>query len=120
MEITADLEHEHVHKVYSKIATHFSDTRFKPWPRIAQFLSEQPASSLIADIGEKHNNASKYDTVTVLVLITGPASARTPSFITPYSGYISWVQNFRMNYPFSINVRTAQNCDVPHPKYSQF
>lgn len=47
-----ELEAEHVHKVYSQIAEHFSDTRFKPWPRIAQFLMEQPPGSIIADVGE--------------------------------------------------------------------
>ena len=46
------LERDHVHCVYSQIAPHFSDTRFKPWPRIAQFLEEQPPGSLIADIGK--------------------------------------------------------------------
>ncbi len=46
-----ELEKEHVHKVYSKIAVHFSDTRFKPWPKIAQFLQERPLGSLIADVG---------------------------------------------------------------------
>lgn len=46
-----DLEREHVHKVYSEIAAHFSDTRFKPWPRITQFLQQQPLGSLIADVG---------------------------------------------------------------------
>lgn len=50
------LEAEHVHKVYSQIAEHFSDTRFKPWPRIAQFLMEQPPGSLIADVGEDKKN----------------------------------------------------------------
>ena len=46
-----ELEAEHVHKVYSEIAAHFSDTRFKPWPRIAHFLQEQASGSLIADVG---------------------------------------------------------------------
>ena len=46
-----EVEKEHVHKVYSKIAAHFSDTRHKPWPRIAQFLQSQPPGSLIADVG---------------------------------------------------------------------
>ena len=46
------VEREHVHSVYSQIAPHFSDTRFKPWPRIAQFLKEQPVGSIIADVGE--------------------------------------------------------------------
>ena len=47
-----DVEKEHVHKVYSQIAAHFSDTRFKAWPQIAQFLQSQPPGSLIADVGE--------------------------------------------------------------------
>ena len=46
------VEREHVHSVYSQIAPHFSDTRFKPWPKIAQFLKEQPVGSIIADVGE--------------------------------------------------------------------
>lgn len=47
-----ELEREHVHKVYSEIAEHFSDTRFKPWPKIAEFLGRQQPGSLIADVGE--------------------------------------------------------------------
>lgn len=47
-----ELEKEHVHKVYSEIAAHFSDTRFKPWPRIAKFLEDQSFGSLIADVGK--------------------------------------------------------------------
>lgn len=49
--VELEIEREHVHKVYSEIAAHFSDTRFKPWPRIAQFLQRQPPGSLIADVG---------------------------------------------------------------------
>ena len=45
------LEDEHVHKVYSQIAAHFSDTRYKPWPKITEFLQQQPQGSLIADVG---------------------------------------------------------------------
>ena len=44
-------EKEYVHDVYSQIADHFSDTRFKPWPRIAEFLTSLPSGSLVADIG---------------------------------------------------------------------
>ncbi|KAI0093879.1 hypothetical protein BDY19DRAFT_989408 [Irpex rosettiformis] len=32
-------EDEHVHAVYDQIASHFSSTRYKPWPIIVQFLS---------------------------------------------------------------------------------
>ena len=48
----AQLEAQHVHNVYSQIASHFSDTRYKPWPRVAQFLQQQlPPGSLVADVG---------------------------------------------------------------------
>ena len=48
----AELEVQHVHNVYSQIASHFSDTRYKPWPRVVQFLQQRlPAGSLVADVG---------------------------------------------------------------------
>ncbi|XP_070553964.1 protein starmaker-like [Ptychodera flava] len=45
------LEKAHVHDVYEKIAPHFSDTRYKAWPRVKQFLLELEPGSLVADIG---------------------------------------------------------------------
>lgn len=45
------LEVEHVHKVYSEIAKHFSETRYKPWPEIAAFINALPPGSLLADVG---------------------------------------------------------------------
>ncbi|XP_029458309.1 alkylated DNA repair protein alkB homolog 8 [Rhinatrema bivittatum] len=45
------LEQEHVHKVYEKIAGHFSSTRHTPWPKIVEFLLTLPEGSLVADIG---------------------------------------------------------------------
>ena len=47
-----ELEREHVHRVYSQIAPHFSDTRYKPWPRVAKFLLDLPVGSLVADVGQ--------------------------------------------------------------------
>ncbi|KAJ6630620.1 S-adenosyl-L-methionine-dependent methyltransferase [Mycena sp. CBHHK59/15] len=32
-------EETHVHQIYDHIASHFSSTRYKPWPIIAEFLS---------------------------------------------------------------------------------
>lgn len=29
-----DMEKKHVYEVYDKIAPHFSNTRYKPWPKI--------------------------------------------------------------------------------------
>ena len=38
-------------KVYEDIADHFSGTRYKPWPRVVEFVMEQPPFSLLADVG---------------------------------------------------------------------
>ncbi|KAJ2557374.1 tRNA methyltransferase, has a role in tRNA modification [Coemansia sp. RSA 1836] len=47
----ADKEEQYVHAVYNEIATHFSDTRFKPWPVIERYLLALPKGSVGADIG---------------------------------------------------------------------
>lgn len=48
---SSSIEEEHVHKVYEQIATHFSQTRYKPWPVVERFLLAQPPGSLVADVG---------------------------------------------------------------------
>jgi len=45
------MEKQHVYEVYEKIAPHFSSTRYKPWPMIAEFLNNLPDGSLVADVG---------------------------------------------------------------------
>lgn len=45
------LENEHVHEVYEQIASHFSSTRYKPWPRVDQYIKAQEPGSIGADIG---------------------------------------------------------------------
>ncbi|XP_020040944.2 tRNA (carboxymethyluridine(34)-5-O)-methyltransferase ALKBH8 isoform X2 [Castor canadensis] len=45
------LEQEYVHRVYEKIAGHFSSTRHTPWPCIVEFLKALPSGSIVADIG---------------------------------------------------------------------
>ncbi|KAI0273556.1 S-adenosyl-L-methionine-dependent methyltransferase [Gloeopeniophorella convolvens] len=44
-------EAKHVHEVYDQIASHFSSTRYKPWPIIARFLSSIPAGWVGLDSG---------------------------------------------------------------------
>ncbi|KAH8704270.1 S-adenosyl-L-methionine-dependent methyltransferase [Talaromyces proteolyticus] len=44
-------EQEHVHNVYQKIASHFSSTRYKPWPIVERFLQSQKPGSIGLDIG---------------------------------------------------------------------
>jgi len=44
-------EQEHVHAVYEQIASHFSSTRYKPWPIIERFLRDRPNGAIGLDIG---------------------------------------------------------------------
>lgn len=49
--LAAQNEHEYVHSVYDSIADHFSQTRYKPWPLIAAFLSSLAPGSIGLDSG---------------------------------------------------------------------
>ncbi|KAI0046711.1 S-adenosyl-L-methionine-dependent methyltransferase [Auriscalpium vulgare] len=44
-------ETKHVHEVYDQIASHFSSTRYKPWPIIAAFLASLPPGWVGLDSG---------------------------------------------------------------------
>lgn len=46
------LEKKHVKDVYEKIASHFTDTRYKAWPQVKDFLKNLEAGSVVADIGQ--------------------------------------------------------------------
>lgn len=45
------LEREHVEQVYEEIATHFSQTRYKAWPVVHNFLVNLPMGSVGLDVG---------------------------------------------------------------------
>lgn len=45
------MEKKHVYEVYDKIAPHFSNTRYKPWPKIQAYLESLPAGSINCDVG---------------------------------------------------------------------
>lgn len=49
--MASEKEEEYVHKVYNEIASHFSQTRYKPWPIVTKFLNEQPIGSIGIDVG---------------------------------------------------------------------
>ena len=46
-----DIEKKHVYEVYDKISAHFSQTRYKPWPLVAEFLNSLEKDSYVLDIG---------------------------------------------------------------------
>lgn len=61
-------EEEHVHAVYNQIASHFSNTRYKPWPIVEKFLLSQADHSLGCDVGCGNG---KYMDVNKKVLVLG-------------------------------------------------
>ncbi|GLA01873.1 tRNA methyltransferase, has a role in tRNA modification [Aspergillus niger] len=44
-------EEKNVHEVYQQIASHFSSTRYKPWPIVEQFLRGLEPGSVGLDVG---------------------------------------------------------------------
>ncbi|KAL4898423.1 S-adenosyl-L-methionine-dependent methyltransferase [Aspergillus ambiguus] len=44
-------EEKNVHEVYQHIATHFSSTRYKPWPVVEQFLQGLSPGAVGLDVG---------------------------------------------------------------------
>ena len=46
------LEKAYVHDVYQQIASHFSDARYRAWPKVKQFLLELEPGSVVCDVGK--------------------------------------------------------------------
>ncbi|KAL6925853.1 hypothetical protein ACO0SA_000455 [Hanseniaspora valbyensis] len=44
-------EEEYVHEVYNQISNHFSKTRYKPWPIVANFLKTRKDYTIGIDVG---------------------------------------------------------------------
>lgn len=63
-----DHEQQFVHDVYNEIASHFSQTRYKPWPIVEKFLTEQPSYSVGLDVGCGNG---KYLSINKNLLIVG-------------------------------------------------
>lgn len=47
----AGIERRHVQQVYDDIATHFSATRYKAWPRVRAFIESLPRYATVVDVG---------------------------------------------------------------------
>lgn len=72
----ASYEEQHVHDVYESIASHFSATRYKPWPVVGDFLNSLPNGSVGIDVGCGNG---KYLAVNPNVFVMG--SDRSPSLV---------------------------------------
>ncbi|KAJ4378774.1 tRNA methyltransferase, has a role in tRNA modification [Didymella sp. IMI 355093] len=94
-------EEEHVHEVYEQIASHFSSTRYKPWPIVERFLQEQHNGAIGADVGCGNG---KYLAVNKNVFIVG--SDRSTNLVT----------FAKQHNPHDVVV--ADNLSLPHPPHS--
>ena len=94
-------EDTHVHQVYEQIASHFSSTRYKPWPVVERFLRNLPDGSTGLDVGCGNG---KYLAVNKKVFIV--ASDRSTNL----------VQIATQHRPHSSIV--ADNLNLPHPNSS--
>lgn len=95
----AAYEERHVHQVYEEIATHFSSTRYKPWPIVERFLNGLPNGSIGLDVGCGNG---KYLTINPNVFIV--ASDRSRNLVriaSQHKPHVSIV---------------ADNLSLPHPK----
>ncbi|KAL8933492.1 MAG: hypothetical protein Q9211_005752 [Gyalolechia sp. 1 TL-2023] len=91
-------EKQHVHQVYEQIASHFSSTRYKPWPVVQRFLQGLPIGSVGLDVGCGNG---KYLTVNPNIFII--ASDRSENLVNIAS----------QHQPHASLV--ADNLCLPHP-----
>ena len=94
-------EQEHVHDVYEQIASHFSSTRYKPWPIIERFLKNLEDGSVGFDVGCGNG---KYLAVNSNVFILGSDRSSNLTAIAA------------RHQPHSVLVSNV--LDLPHPLHS--
>ena len=46
-----DFENKYVHNIYEQISEHFSATRYKAWPRVAEFVDQSNDNAVVVDVG---------------------------------------------------------------------
>ena len=45
------VEKAYVHDVYEQISGNFTDSRYRPWPRVKQFLTDLEPGAFVCDVG---------------------------------------------------------------------
>ncbi|KAH3676096.1 hypothetical protein WICMUC_002393 [Wickerhamomyces mucosus] len=91
-------EQVYVHTVYNEIASHFSQTRYKPWPIVENFLKTRKKYSIGIDVGCGNG---KYLGVNPDLFIIG--SDRSDGLINCAKG-------------FGHEVMVSDGLSLPHPK----
>ncbi|KAK6453863.1 tRNA methyltransferase, has a role in tRNA modification [Scheffersomyces xylosifermentans] len=94
-------EEDYVHSVYNDIATHFSQTRYKPWPIVEKFLKTREDYSTGIDVGCGNG---KYLGVNKKLYIIGTDRS---------DGLISCAHDISKG---AYNLGVADGLNLPHPE----
>jgi len=62
------IEKAYVHDVYEQISANFSDSRYRPWPRVKQFLMDLEPGAFVCDVG---CGSGKYLSINPMILNIG-------------------------------------------------
>lgn len=110
-------EQKNVHEVYEQIASHFSSTRYKPWPLIEGFLKGQKDGSVGLDIGCGNG---KYLAVNPNIFILGSDRSRNLVDIAaryqPHSVLVSDILDLPHQthyFDFAISVAVVHHLSTP-------
>jgi len=107
----------HVHRVYEQIASHFSSTRYKPWPIVERFLHHLPHGSVGLDVGCGNG---KYLAVNPNIFII--ASDRSSSLVeiasqhAPHSSIVAdnlSLPHSRDSFDFAISIAVIHHLSTP-------
>ncbi|EGW33932.1 tRNA methyltransferase, has a role in tRNA modification [Spathaspora passalidarum NRRL Y-27907] len=94
-------EQDFVHDVYNEIASHFSQTRYKPWPIVEKFLKTRSDYSIGLDVGCGNG---KYLGINDKLFIIGTDHSE---------GLVRCGQDISEN---SYNLGIADGLSLPHPE----
>ena len=115
---SSQYETTHVHQVYEEIASHFSSTRYKPWPIVERFLKDLTPGSTGLDIGCGNG---KYLAVNPNIFIA--ASDRSVNLVKiasqhqPHSSLVA--DSLSLPHPlgsfdFAISIAVIHHISTPH------
>lgn len=106
-------ESEHVHEVYEQIASHFSATRYKPWPIVERFLKELPDGSVGLDVGCGNG---KYLAVNPNVFMVG-SDRSGPARLCFIQAQLT-LQQLTQSRGDCLKTSASCSCCCGHPRYA--
>ncbi|GAM40666.1 hypothetical protein TCE0_039r13191 [Talaromyces pinophilus] len=112
-----DYESKHVHEVYQQIASHFSETRYKPWPIVERFLLEQKPGSIGLDIGCGNGKYLKVNQdVFIIASDRSDALVRIATQHQPHSTVVADILNLphpESYFDFAISIAVVHHLSTP-------